>query len=64
MDVKSLILLGPGACTIKSFTFVIYELLKSARVFVPDKLFQPSQMLRVRPGAYTRVEQLKGASLG
>jgi hypothetical protein len=33
-------------------------------VFVPGKLFQPSLMFMARPGAYPRMEHLKGASLG
>jgi hypothetical protein len=38
---------------------VIYEFFKEAGVFVPGKLFQ-----WVKPGAYPKVEHLKGASVG
>ncbi len=33
-------------------------------MFVPGKLFKPSLILWVRPGAHPRVETVKGASLG
>ncbi len=50
---------------IKLFTVVIYECLWRARVFVHDKFTQPSlKCLLVRPGAYPRMEHLRGASLG
>ncbi len=44
----------------KTFTAIIYGFPYKAIVLVPGKLFQPSLM----QGAYPRVEQLKGASLG
>jgi hypothetical protein len=44
-------------------TAIIYECSKLARVFAPARHFQPSLMFGVRPGAYLRMEHLKGASL-
>ncbi len=41
---------------------VIYGFSQIPRVFVPYRLGQPSLM--VRPGAYPRMEHLKGALLG
>jgi hypothetical protein len=40
-----------GACTVKLFTDVIYGILQYARVFVPGKPFQPSQMFAGKAGA-------------
>jgi hypothetical protein len=47
----------------KTFLFVIYGFLSQARVLVSAKYCQPSLILLlwVRPGAYPRVEYLKGA---
>jgi hypothetical protein len=53
-----------GANVIKLFTAVSYNFSQLAEVFVPGKPFHPSVMFCVRPGAYPRVEHLKGASLG
>jgi len=45
----------PRAYPIKLFTVRIYEVSKNARVFVPDKAFQPNIMFVGKAGAYPRV---------
>ncbi len=47
---------------IKLYMAVTYNVSIKARVFVPGKPFQPKIILWVRPGAYPRVEHLKGTS--
>ncbi len=49
---------NPGANDIKLYLSVIYQFSYYARVFVCNKLFQPSLMLQVKPRAYPRVEHL------
>jgi hypothetical protein len=62
-DRKIFIILRPGANVIKLFTVVNYNFRDKLDCLLLVSLSRLVYCLWVRPGAYARVEHLKGASL-